>query len=63
MFQEIIFPKADSIMFLKKRIKFYRPDGTQGGSPGAGPFLLVLVNHNTKILERSGLAGIIVKIL
>ena len=61
MFQEIIFPKADSIMFLKKRIKFYRPDGTQGRSPGCGSLLISFGKHNTKILERSGLAGIIVK--
>lgn len=32
--------KCDGILFLKKRIKFIKPDGTNAGSPGCGSMLI-----------------------
>lgn len=34
MFQDVVFPKAKGILFMKGRIKFHREDGTIGESPG-----------------------------
>lgn len=53
MFQDLIFPNASAIMFVKGRIKFYRPDGTQGDSPGCGSVLIAFGEENAKILEYS----------
>lgn len=44
MFQDVVFPKAKGILFMKGRIKFHREDGTIGESPGCGP-------HGELILE------------
>ena len=33
MFQDVVFPKAKGILFMKGRIKFHREDGTIGESP------------------------------
>lgn len=57
MFQDVIFPNATAIMFLKGRIKFYRPDGTQGGSPGTGSVLIAFGEENANILESSKIPG------
>lgn len=61
MFHEIIFPKADSICFLRDRIYFYRPDGTRGDRPGSGSVLIAFGENNTKAIETSGLRGTIFK--
>lgn len=36
MFQDVIFEKATAMKFLRNRIRFFRPDGTRGDSPGCG---------------------------
>ncbi|HCC51469.1 MAG TPA: adenine methyltransferase [Porphyromonadaceae bacterium] len=61
MFQEIILPVSDSIMFLSGRIHFFRPDGTKGSQPGAGSILIAFGQHNTIALENSGLKGHVFK--
>ena len=48
--------------FLRKRIKFFRPDGTEGGSPGCGSVLFSFGYENAKILEKNTLPGIFIKI-
>lgn len=40
MFHEIIFKKAEGMMFLRKRIRFLRQDGSQGDLPGSGSVLI-----------------------
>ena len=40
MFQDVVFPKAKGILFMKGRIKFHREDGTIGESPGCGSILV-----------------------
>lgn len=57
MFHNIIFPKADSICFLRNRISFYRLDGTRGNSPGCGSILVAFGEDNTKAIQVSGLKG------
>ncbi len=57
MFQDLIFPNAEAIMFVRGRIKFYRPDGTQGESPGCGSVLIAFGRDNADALERSNIPG------
>jgi phage N-6-adenine-methyltransferase len=62
MFQDIIFPKAKGMMFLKGRIKFYRADGTRGDSPGCGSVLIAFGEQNAKVLEECKIEGKFVKL-
>ena len=57
MFQETIFPRASAMKFLRRRIKFYRPDGTQAGSPGSGSVLVAFGSENAEILRQNTLEG------
>lgn len=57
MFHEQIFDKATAILFMRKRIRFYRPDGTQGGSPGCGSVLIAYGYKNALLLKESGIEG------
>ena len=61
MFHSFIFPVADSIFFIKGRIRFFKPDGTRGEQPGAGSVLIAFGENNTKAIENSGLIGHIFK--
>lgn len=57
MFQEVIFPKAKGMLFMKGRIKFYREDGTKGDSPGCGSVLVAFGEENANILRNSNIEG------
>lgn len=57
MFQEHVLSKCSGILFLSKRIKFYRPDGTQGGSPGCGSILVAYGQNNLDTLKGYPLQG------
>lgn len=61
-FQDYVLGCADSILFLRKRISFIRPDGTKGDRPGAGSVLIAYGQNNTEILANSGLEGKLVKL-
>lgn len=47
----------DGILFMRRRIKFIRPDGTRGGSPGCGSVLIAFGKENARILQESGIEG------
>jgi phage N-6-adenine-methyltransferase len=57
MFQDVIFPNATAILFVRGRIKFFRPDGTEAGSPGCGSVLVSFGHRNANILKASGIQG------
>lgn len=61
-FQDIIFKKATGMMFLRNRIKFFRPDGTRGDSPGCGSILIAFGENNAEILRNCDIAGKYVRI-
>lgn len=61
-FQDYVLGRADSILFLRKRINFIRQDGTKGDSPGAGSVLIAYGKHNTESLAKSGLKGKLVRL-
>ena len=46
-----------SLMFLRNRIKFFRPDGTRGDSPGCGSVLIAFGRENAEILRNCSLQG------
>ena len=60
LFQDLLLPSADAVLFLRHRIRFFRPDGTQGDSAGSGSCLLAWGAENCEALERSGLEGVYV---
>lgn len=62
MFQDVIFEQASSILFMRHRIKFYKPDGTLGGSPGCGSILIAFGEENSNILRNCGIEGKIVNL-
>lgn len=62
MFQDVIFPCASAIMFIKGRIRFFRPDGTEGGSPGCGSVLIAFGKENAEILGKSIIPGKFIKL-
>lgn len=62
MFQDIIFEKATAMKFLRNRIRFYRPDGTRGDSPGCGSILIAFGEKNAEVLRTCDIAGKYVRI-
>lgn len=62
MMQDVILKKATSMKILRKRIRFYRPDGTQGGSPGCGSILFAFGDYNDMILRKNNLKGIYIRL-
>lgn len=62
MFHDIIFPTAIAMKFLRKRIRFYRPDGTQGGCPGCGSVLIAWGEANARVIQSCELEGKVVRL-
>nr|DAW59054.1 MAG TPA: DNA N-6-adenine-methyltransferase [Caudoviricetes sp.] len=62
LFHELVFPNADSILFIKGRLSFYHVTGGQGGTAGAPSCLIAFDKENTAVLERCGIEGKLVKI-
>ncbi len=56
-FFSYIWECADSILFLKKRLKFSRLDGTYGGGSTCPSVLIGFGRNNSDILEKSGIEG------
>lgn len=57
MFQDVIFKKATAMLFMRHRIRFYKPDGTIGGSPGCGSLLIAFGENNADILKNCDIDG------
>lgn len=62
LWHETIFPTADSMLILRGRLKFYRPDGSQGDSAGCGSVLLAWGEENSRVLQNCGLPGVFIKL-
>lgn len=56
MWQEVIFPTAASMIFMRNRVKFIRPDGTTG-SPFFGSCLVAWGHECDRRLRKSDIAG------
>ena len=55
-----VWDRADAILFIKGRIRFYRPDGTQGQSAGSPSCLIAYGKDNVDVLYSSGIEGRVV---
>ena len=55
-------PKADAILWVSPKVKFIRPDGTIGASPGTGTALFAKGPVATEALIRSGLGFVSVPV-
>lgn len=63
MFFRQVWSKADSILFLQGRLKFLNADGVAAKANAGAPSVLVAYGeNNTESLERSRLAGHLVKL-
>lgn len=56
-FHDIVLHHATAIKFLYDRIRFYKPDGTQGMQPRNGSMLIAYGKENTEILMNNTLKG------
>lgn len=56
LWQEVIFPTAKSMVFMRHRVKFLRPDGTTG-SPFFGSCLVAWGDECDRRLRSSGIEG------
>ncbi len=56
LWQELIFSSAASMIFMRHRIKFIRPDGTSG-APFFGSCLVAFGKENDDILYNCGIEG------
>lgn len=61
-FFDHVWENADSILFLKRRVKFVKADLSSGGSSTAPSILIAYGKNNTKALENCGLEGKLVKL-
>ena len=62
MFHDIIIPTATAMKFLRKCIRFYRPDGTQGGCSGCGSVLISWGEDNARVIQSCKLEGDVVSL-
>jgi len=56
-FFDYIWDQADAILFIKGRIKFHRPDGSQAESAGSPSVLVAYGQDNVDALRNSGISG------
>ena len=56
-FQDVIFPNAYGLYFLKGRVKFHYPDGEQADSSPFPSVLVAFDEPNSRVLEQCKLPG------
>lgn len=62
MFFNCVWNCADSVLFIKGRLKFYHIDGTQGQAAGAPSVLISYNKENSDILKNSDIKGKFIKL-
>ena len=61
MFHRFIFPAASGILFLRRRLKFYKVDGSCGDSQATSPSVLISYGEaDRKKLKSSGIEGMFI---
>ena len=61
LFQEVIFPRAKSMIFMRHRVKFINPEG-EARSPMFGSCLIAFGDECDRRLRESGIEGKYVKL-
>ncbi len=51
-------PKAEAVLFVRKKLRFIRPDGSEGASPAQGTTLMAIGWQGRSALERAAAAGL-----
>ncbi|MBS4018744.1 MAG: hypothetical protein KGZ68_10955 [Dechloromonas sp.] len=51
-------PRADAVLFVRKKIRFLRRDGSEGKSPAQGTTLMALGRRGCAALENAKLSGL-----
>ncbi|MEF3081907.1 hypothetical protein V3391_06730 [Luteimonas sp. SMYT11W] len=60
MFFDLVWPKADAVLFLRSRPHFHRPDGTRAPFNSGAPICLIAYGiANVAALQRSGLGHVV----
>lgn len=62
LFHDLIFPHADSILFIRGRLKFHHVTGEQAGTAGAPSCLTAFDRQNTAVLQHSGIEGKLIRL-
>jgi len=62
MFFKCVWEKANAVLFIKGRLKFYHKNGTQGDSAGAPSVLVAYGKANVKALLESKIKGIFIQL-
>ncbi len=58
-----VWHRASALLFIKGRLHFYRPDGTQMKANAGGPSVLIAYGQlNATVLETCGLPGAFVRL-
>jgi hypothetical protein len=55
--QRDVFPHADALLFIERRVHFYLPSGERGKSGTAPSVLLAYGQENVDALRNAGIAG------
>ncbi|WP_296952958.1 DNA N-6-adenine-methyltransferase [uncultured Dysgonomonas sp.] len=56
-FHDIVLKCATAVKFLYNRVRFYKPDGTQGLQPRNGSMLIAYGRDNAEMLMNNALKG------
>ena len=62
VFHDLLCPHADAVLFVRGRLRFYRPDGTEGDTAGCGSALWAFGKDNADALLNSGIEGLFVNL-
>jgi hypothetical protein len=57
VFQQHVFPQATLLLFIAGRLRFWRPDGTEGDCAAAPSVLIAYDEANARVLRASGIKG------
>lgn len=56
-FFDYVWDRADAILFIKGRLKFFKPDGLEGDAAGSPSVLIAYGDREVDVLRNSGIAG------
>lgn len=57
LFQDLVFPNAYGLLFIRGRLAFFHSTGQPAGNAGAPSVLIAFDKANADILRTSGIAG------
>lgn len=61
-FFDYVWDRADALLFIKGRIRFFTPEGKEGGTAGSPSVLIAYGQREVETLEKCQIAGKIVKL-